>query len=220
MRGVDLRPEELNDLQVVFDEVTASAEETNTPNSFIEGLKATIQAALLSPHVHYKAEFVPGGTRPDEESFRLASRLSLFFRGSFPDDALWTLAASGPIDDQQLAAEASRLLTEDSARFVDNFGGQWLDFRGAIFEEEAPLARSMREEAHQVFGRVLDNGFAPVRLLEPGFTIVDGLLAQHYGINTVDPSAGPTEIVTNERGGIFEQGHFLTSGSSGSDFGE
>ncbi len=213
-----LRPEELDDLKTVFEEVVVSAEQTGIAGSFMEGLKSTLQAALLSPHVQYKPEFVPGGTRPDEESYRRASRLALFFRGSFPDDALWYLAATSPLSDADLAVQASRILREDSARFVENFGGQWLDFRGHLTEEETSLARSMREEAHHVFAAILNDDLPAMRLLEPGFTIVNGLLAEHYGLASIDLEAGPTQIMTNERGGLFEQGHFLTSGASGSDF--
>ena len=213
-----LRPEELDDLQIVFDEVAASADTIEIAGAFTEGLKAALQAALLSPHVQYKPEFVPGGARPDEEAYRRASRLALFFRGSFPDDRLWALAESGTLNEEVLAAEASRLLSEDSARFVENFGGQWLDFRGAIAEEETPLARSMRREAHDVLAAILGEGLPATRLLEPGFTIVDGQLAEHYGLGSVDSSAGPTRVMTTERGGLFEQGHFLTAGASGSDF--
>ena len=213
-----LRPEELEDLKVVFDEVSASANQAGMPGSFTEGLKASLQAALLSPHVQYKPEFVPGGVRPEEDSYRRASRLSLFFRGSFPDDILWNLAASGPLSDDQLEAEASRLLSEDSSRFVENFGGQWLDFRGLLADEYTPLAKSMREEAHNVFATILDDGLPPVRLIEPGFTIVDGLLANHYGLGPISSGTEPSQIMTNERGGLLEQGHFLTSGATGSDF--
>jgi hypothetical protein len=213
-----LRGNELTDLQVVFDQVVASADAEGIAGSFFEGLKATLQAALLSPHVQYKPEFVPGGTQPNEEAYRRASRLALFFRGSFPDDALWALAESGRLNDDALAAEASRLLAEDGARFVENFGGQWLSFRGSIAQDETPLARSMRREAHDVLAAVLDERHPATRLLEPGFTVVDGRLAEHYGLDSINSDAGPTRVMTTERGGLFEQGHFLTSGSSGSDF--
>ena len=75
-----------------------------------------------------------------------------------------------------------------------------------------------RREAHDVFAAILDEGLPATHLLEPGFTIVDGPLAAHYGLSSVDPNAAPTRVMTNTRGGLFEQGHFLTSGSSGSDF--
>ena len=213
-----LRPEELNDLQVVFDEVSQSALTAGMATSFNEGLSSALQAALLSPHVQYKPEFVPGTSRPNEESFRRASRLSLYFRNSFPDEELWAQAATGMLTDIDLKVHAERLLATDTTRFVQNFGGQWLDFRTPIAADETPLALSMRREAHDVFSTILDDHRPPADLIKPGFTVVDGPLATHYGLDSVDSNAGPTLIETNERGGLFTQGHFLTSGSSGSDF--
>lgn len=213
-----LRAAEMTDLQVVFDEVTTSAATAGIAATFLEGLKATLQAALLSPHVQYKPEFVPGTAQPSEVPFRKASRLALYFRSSFPDDELWTLAEADGLTDDVLRAQAQRLLLLDGARFVDNFGGQWLDFRGTIGASEEPLAQSMRREAHDVFAAILDEQLPPSRLIAPGFTIVDGPLADHYGLSAQAPGTGPVRIDTDERGGVFTQGHFLTAASSGSDF--
>jgi hypothetical protein len=213
-----LRTEELTDLKVVFDEVLMSAVAVDIADSFNEGLKSTLQAALLSPHVQYKPEFVPDAMRLNEESFRRASRLSLYFRNSFPDEELWAIAATGALTNDELKTQARRLLSTDATRFVESFGGQWLNFRSPIGADETQLAQSMRKESHDVFATILYDHLSPADLIKPGFTIVDGPLAAHYGLDLVDLSAGPTRVDTNERGGLFTQGHFLTSGSSGSDF--
>lgn len=210
-----LRADEMTDLQVVFDEVTTSAATAGIASTFLEGLKATLQAALLSPHVQYKPEFVPGTAQASEVPFRKASRLALYFRSSFPDDELWALAEADGLSDAVLTEQAQRLLLLDGTRFVDNFGGQWLNFRGTIGASETPLEQSMRREAHDVFAAILDEQLPPGRLIAPGFTIVDGPLAEHYGLATTGTEA--TRISTDERGGVFTQGHFLTA-STGSDF--
>lgn len=213
-----LRSEELADLKTVFDETSVSAQ-TAGLSSFHEGLQATLQAALLSPHVQYKPEFVPGGFAPSEDGFRRASRLALFFRSSFADDELWGLATAGGLDDDAvLRAQAERLLAREGSRFVDNFAGQWLDFRAPIAANDTPLETSMRREAHDVFAAVLSEDLPPERLIEPGFTIVDADLAAHYGLAPGDQTAGPARINTSERGGLFTQGHFLTSSARGSEF--
>jgi Protein of unknown function (DUF1588)/Protein of unknown function (DUF1592)/Protein of unknown function (DUF1595)/Protein of unknown function (DUF1585) len=215
-----LRVEELADLKEVFDETFASATNSNIPAPFYEGLKATLQAALLSPNVLYKPEFVPGGFEPSEDGFRRASRLALYFRSSFADDELWSLASTGALsDDAVLRAQAVRLLSTSSERFVENFAGQWLNFRGLLGTTSAdPLLPSMRREGHDVFAAVLAEGLPPESLIAPGFTIIDGPLAAHYGLDTgADPSAGPVRVQTSERGGLFTQAHFLSAASS-SDF--
>ncbi len=210
---------ELADLKVVFDDVSASARAAGQTGDFYEGLRATLQAALLSPNVQYKPEFVPGGFDAGLEGFRRASRLALYFRSSFADDELWTLASAGPLNEAALRQQAERLLAADPSRFVDNFGGQWLDFRGLLSSSDAPLQESMRQEAHDVFAAVFADGQSAERLISPGFTIVDAELAAHYGLDTGGVDDGsPLRLNTSERGGIFTQGHFLTSTATGSDF--
>jgi hypothetical protein len=214
-----LRAGEGDSLKQVFDEVLASATSTATPGAFHDALAATLQAVLLSPNLHYKSEFVPGGFDDDEDGYRIASRLALYFRGSFADDELMALAAADALrDNASIRAQAARLLDENLDRFVEHFAGQWLDFRApAGGVAQTALQQSMRNEAHDVFAAVVEDGATPERLFAPGFTIVDGPLAAHYGL-PLDPAAGATRIDTAERGGLFTQGHMLTSTATGSDF--
>lgn len=209
-----LRAGELSELKQVFDATVAAAAEARLPNTFHEGFTATLQAVLLSPHVHYKPELVPGGFTVEEEHHRRAARLALYFRSSFPDDALRALALRGGLGTEEaIVAEATRLLQTSTPRFADDFAGQWLDFRPSLTAApETPLQQSMRKEAADVFSAVLLDGLPPSRLIDPGFTVVDDTLASFYGL----PASGRVE--TRERGGIFTQGHFLTSSARGTDF--
>lgn len=210
--------DELEDFARLFDAVLASASATGQVGGFTDALTAALTAALLSPNVHYKPELVPGGFAAEEAAFRTASRLALYFRGSFPDDELWALAMQNALGDEAgIRAQADRLLAANVDRFAEHFAGQWLDFRAPLAGTQTPLQQSMRKEAHDVFVAVLKDGLPPERLLEPGFTVVDGLLAGAYGL-PLDPAAGPTRIDTTERGGLLKQGHFLTSTANGSDF--
>ena len=212
-----LREAERTDLREVFDEVSASAVAEGIAAPFFAGLEATLQAALLSPNVQYKPELVPNGFAADESAFRRASRLALFFRSSFPDDELWALAEQGGLnDDDDVRAQAERLLAEVGDRFVDNFGGQWLDFRAAAGADDDALTAATRKEAHDVFKALLAEQESPKKLITPGFTIIDETLATHYGLAL--PGAGPQRVSTVERGGIFTQAHFLRKTATGSDF--
>jgi hypothetical protein len=213
-----LHADELEDLARLYDDVLASATANGQIGGFTDALTAALTAALLSPNVHYKPELVPGGFADEEAAFRVASRLALYFRGSFPDDELWALAMQNALGDEaNIRAQADRLLVANVDRFAEHFAGQWLDFRAPISGTQTPLQQSMRKEAHDVFVAVLNEGLPPERLIEPGFTVVDGLLAGVYGL-PLDAGSGPTRIATAERGGVFKQGHFLTSTSTGSDF--
>jgi len=217
---------ERDELRRVFDETAAAAAAAGIIGVFPEALGAALQATLLSPHVLYKPEFVPGGFDGAHDQHRLASRLALYFRGSLPDDELRALAeAGGLVGDDVIAAQAARLLAASGDRFVEHFGGQWLDFRvvGSTTAVSAdPLRVAMRKEAHAVFAAVLAEDLSADRLIAPGFTFVDAPLATHYGL-TLDPAAavdaaGLTRVATADRGGLFTQGHFLTSTATGSDF--
>lgn len=216
-----LRSDELADLKTVFDETSTSATAAGIA-PFFEGLEAALQASLLSANVLYKPELVPGGFDESEAGFRRASRLALYFRSSFPDDELWALASAGPLDDDVLRAQAERLLSIDGERdrFVENFGGQWLNFRALLGTPATPLQTSMRREGHDVFSAVLAEALPVQRLISPGFTIVDGALAEHYDLAAdagLDASSPAVRIDTTERGGLFTQGHFLST-ASGSEF--
>jgi hypothetical protein len=209
-----LRAGELSELKSVFDTTVAAATEHRVGNVFVEGLTASLQAVLLSPHVHYKPELVAGGFSDDEDHHRRAARLALYFRGSFPDDALRSLALRGGLGtDEALIAEATRLLQTSTPRFADDFAGQWLDFRLPLTAApETSLQQAMRLEAASVFAAVLADDLPPARLIDPGFTIVSDELAALYGLS----HGGRVE--TRERGGLLTQGHFLTSTARGTDF--
>ena len=56
-----LHADELADFAQVFDSVLASATQNGQVGGFADALTATLTAALLSPNLHYKPEFVPGG---------------------------------------------------------------------------------------------------------------------------------------------------------------
>jgi hypothetical protein len=209
-----LRAGELSELKGVFDATVAAATEHRVGNAFVEGLTAGLQAVLLSPHVHYKPELVPGGFSDDESHHRRAARLALYFRSSFPDDALRAMALRGELGtDEALVAEATRLMQTSTPRFADDFAGQWLDFRLPLTAApESSLQQAMRQEAASVFAAVLADQLPPARLIDPGFTVVSDELAALYGL----PHGGRVE--TNERGGLLTQGHFLTSTARGTDF--
>jgi hypothetical protein len=98
-------------------------------------LAAFIQMVLQSPHFLAKPETSApefagrdGVIALDGEA--VAARLSFFFWGSIPDDALREAAASGALGTSDgVEAQARRLLADPRARDgVSHFYGQWLAF--------------------------------------------------------------------------------------------
>ncbi len=213
-----LRPEERTRYQSLLESSQLEAAAASLPHPFYEGLTTAVQAALLSPHVMFKPELVPGGFEPAERGYRIASKLALFFRSSVADDELWELAGSGELDDPEIVEQqARRMLAQYQERFMTDFGGQWLDFRKDATGGD-PLMMSMKNETRDVFREVLARGLTPQKLLQPGFTIVDQRLAAHYGLE-FDLDGEPVQkVVTDERGGLLSQGYFLRRTATGSEF--
>lgn len=220
MQRRPLRAGELADYQALYATAIADATTADLASPTWAALETVVQAALATPSVMYKAE-VSGGLDEAERGYEIASRLSLFFCSSYPDDELWSLAAAGSLSDPKVVeAQANRLLTRCLTRFASNFAGQWFAYRARIDAPDSDaLTPSMRREAASMFASLIEGQAMPVDLLSPGYTLVDQPLASHYGLPFGDPDGSPVHrIATTLRGGLFTQGYFLTSTAKGSDF--
>ena len=111
-----------------------------------------------------------------------------------------------------LAAQVRRLLTDPKARsLVEEFGGQWLQFRALesaspdrerFPEFEDYLRLSMRRETELFFEYIVREDRSILDFLEADYTFLNERLARHYGIEGV---AGPefrrTALADARRGG-------------------
>jgi len=211
-----LRPDEREDYRALYESTLARAAAAGIEEPVDEALSTTLQAVFLSPNFMFKPELVRGGFNPDEQSYGVASRLGLYFRGSVADEPLWAAAASGTLTSKTVVAHATRLANQDLPRFAANFGGQWLDFRDQ--RATHPLGEDMRREASDVFVTILREGLPAERLLSPGFTIVSGPLASLYGFSGVPTEATAARVASPSRGGVLSQAHFLARTGEGSEF--
>ncbi len=212
-----VRPEELTAYQQLFEAQRAAAQSAGFAEPVDEALLAVLQALFLSPNFVFKPELVPGGLDPAERAFGVASRLSLFLRGSVPDEPLWMKAGTGALSTkEQVRAEAERLLELDLPRFATHFGGQWLAYRDPAVE--GALGLSMQNESRDVFAAVLRGGLSPGQLLTPGFTMVDRLMAGHYGLTPPTGGVPPWRIESVQRGGVLSHAAFLARTGQGSEF--
>lgn len=211
-----VRDAELADYQALYAASLQGAATAGFTEPVDEALTAVLEALFLSPNFVFKPELVPGGLDANERGFGVASRLGLYLRGSIADEQLWMLASTGGLNTTAaVRAQAERLLDQDLDRFTRNFGGQWLDFREAGVMH--PLAATMQRESRDMFSTVLREGRGPEDLLTPGFTIVQGTLAEYYGLQS---GGGETayRLMTPQRGGLLSHGLFLARTGSGSEF--
>ena len=194
-----------------------------------EGLVLAIQALLVSPDFLFRMEkdrpAPPGVIAQPLSDHELAARLSYFLWSSMPDARLMQLAdwerlrAPGVIE-----REVRRMLADPKSRaLVENFGGQWLQFRA--LESAAPdldaypafdgyLRRSMRRETELFFERIVREDRSILEFIDGRYTFLNERLARHYGIEGITgPAFRLVSLDTPERSGVMTQGSILTVSS-------
>ena len=162
--------------------------------TFEAGVGRAATAVLCSPRFLYRAELQPRPDDPREvhplDDFALASRLSYLLWLSLPDDELTRLAAAGRLH-AELGPQVRRMLADPKAgRFFEDFGGQWLRTRNALYAPVTfkdrdwidPLRPLMKEETDRLFEHVARSDRDLAELLTADYTFLNDRLAAHYGV--------------------------------------
>ena len=194
----------------VYDAVTSNG------GDFEDGLRLTLQGALLSPDFIFRVE---QNDTPDSEApvllgdYELASRLSYFLWSSTPDDLLYQAAADGSLQTTEgITEQVTRMLADPkSTALVDNFAGQWLYIRAIDdrnpdvwtfpnFDED--LRAAMKEEMTRFFDSFLTERRDMRELLTASEGEIDARLAAHYGISGVTDWS-TVDLTADDRGGLL-----------------
>ena len=188
-------------------------------DSFEEGIATALEAVLVSPKFIYRIERNVG-------PYELASRLSYFLWSSMPDAELLREARLGRLNQPAvLNSEAARMLRDPkAAALVENFAGQWLQFRNIDvvrpdlerfpqFDDGLRLA--MRRETELFLEDVVRKDRSILDLLTAKDTFVNERLARFYGIPGVTgPEFRRVDVSKTARGGgILSQASVLTVSS-------
>ncbi|MDZ4289969.1 MAG: DUF1588 domain-containing protein, partial [Prosthecobacter sp.] len=126
-----------------------------------------------------------------------------------------------------LAAQVDRMIaSEHSREFVSGFTHQWLgmdrldffqfDFKlHRAFDDSAKAAA--REEVYQTFACLLRENLSLRRLLKSDFVIINGLLANYYGIDSISDDAFRKVPLPagSPRGGLLGMAAVLAMGGNG-----
>jgi hypothetical protein len=194
--------------------------------SFIAAIREPLKAVLVSPHFLFVVETEPGESGVLRlTSHQLVTRLALFIWSSIPDDELMRSADSGAIlEEEELRLQVRRMLADSRARALgENFGLQWLGLRNfanvhpdaEVFPEfESALSTEMREEAIAFVSGVFRNNRPLTELITADYVIVNGRLAELYGIDL--PDDAPWQTVSTgdgRRGGVVTMASVLTASS-------
>ncbi len=161
-------------------------------SSFEQAMRAALSAIMTSPEFLFLRE--PAGKLSD---LALASRLSYFLWSTMPDDELLSLAEKGKLSDAAtLRAQVERMIADPkAATFTENFTGQWLGLREIdatdpshlLYPEyDDMLKASMLRETQLFFTEVLRSDLSVANFLASDFSMLNGRLARHYGIEGVE----------------------------------
>ena len=187
-----------------------------------------LSMVLASPGFLYLAEPLPNGGRRGLSDAELASRLSYFLWSGPPDAELLAVANAGDLAKPDvLARQTDRLLADDRSRaFVESFVSQWLrmsrldffQFSANLYPDfNAGVKEAARQEVFETFAHLLRHDGSLSQLLQSDTVVINGLLADYYGIGGVSGDAFRPVTVPPEspRGGLLGMAAILAMGSNG-----
>jgi len=215
-------------------------------DSFETGIKLAMKAILVSPHFLFRdgnpapammagqpaPQFIKTvlentpATKHDSPSlgvpvdeYTLATRLSYFLWSSTPDDELLDLAGKNQLR-ANLADQVKRMIASPKSRaMVDNFAGQWLQFRSldtfepdpTMFPDFTPTLRTeMRQETENFFDYIMHQDRSVMDFLTADYTFINEDLANYYGLTGVTGDAFQKVSLTDTpRRGVISQGSVL-----------
>ncbi|CAN5166561.1 hypothetical protein BH23VER1_BH23VER1_24000 [soil metagenome] len=194
---------------------------------FERGVGEALTAALTSLRFLFRSELQPQPDDPEAvhaiDEFALASRLSYLLWLSLPDAELSQLAASGTLR-QNLRPQVDRMLADPkSARFFEDFPGQWLRTRNVLMtaisrrdDEINPVRSSMKSETEKLFEYIARQDRDLVELVTADYSFLNGRLAEYYGVDGVEGDAFRKVSFApgSQRGGLLTHGSFLVSTSN------
>jgi hypothetical protein len=199
--------------------------------AFRAAVKHAMTGVLLSSSFLFRGEPMPTAQVADEKpqgkhaepigEVELASRLSYFLWSTAPDDELLDLAERGELR-KNLEPQVRRMLASKKAdALVDNFAGQWLQFRNLdaahpdrkMFKTYSDRLRdSMIRETQLFFTHIMRQDRSLMDVLTGNYTFVNELLATHYGIKAEfkGNEYKKVSLEGTQRRGVITQGSVLT----------
>ncbi|MEY2598936.1 MAG: hypothetical protein RLZZ142_1195 [Verrucomicrobiota bacterium] len=215
-------PEFLNKLVGVFDARRLAGE------PFEAAIREPLSAVLASPSFLYLAEPVPERESRPLTGQELAARLSYFLWSAPPDRPLLDLARNGSLAKPEvLRAQVDRMLQDPRGfEWVRALTRQWLDMprldffqfnpkRFRTFDESTKAAA--KEEVYRTVAHLVEHNRPVTELLKSDYVIINGLLANFYGIAEVEGDAFRKVPVPPDspRGGLLGMSAILAMGSNG-----
>lgn len=228
---VHRRPLDSTQVDTYLDLFTYGTTSYSDTPGFAGGIRVLLEGLLQSPFFIYRIEAsdeVSGGMIP-LDGYERAARLSYFFWGTMPDDALFAAAEAGELDSADgVRAQAARLIADPRAsESIVNFFEKLMDVEK--YENIAPsanafpdlpstFAESLAGETRSfVEGELFEKDGGVLELLTSTTGYVNADLAPIYGLDgSFDADFQQVGFDPNERSGIFTQAGFLAVNATSS----
>lgn len=197
-------------------------------DSYEQGIRVAMAAALVSPHFLFRLEIDPQpapqeGVRPLND-FEIAVRLSYFLWSSMPDDELFDLAMQGKLRQPEVLQQQVRRMLQDAKAWslAENFAAQWLNLRNLnevqpdpnVFPEfNDQLRRAMLQETLELFMSIVRQDRSVLDFLTADYTFANRTLARWYGLPDASLSDDRFQQVSlrdSPRRGILTHASILT----------
>ncbi len=199
-------------------------------DDFREGIGTALQGVLVSPHFLFRVEqdrpALAGKQYAPVTDYEFATRLSYFLWSSTPDSTLMRLAAQKTLRQPAvLKAQIARMLKDERSRaLVENFAGQWLQYRNVDvmkpdvekfpdFDES--LRHSMKLETTLFLENLIRENGSVLGVLDAKHSYLNERLARFYGVPGVEGQQFRRVDMskTPRGGGILAQASMLTTSS-------
>ncbi len=217
-----VRPAELERL------VTLYEQGRKLGDNFETAIRTGLLAVLCSKSFLYLVEGSASTPSSGLNDWELASRLSYFLWSTMPDDRLLELASQGILHQPEtLRGEVRRMMRDPKAlAFANSFPRQWLQLRRVgMFPPDKKiypdyddyLEKSMVAETTSFFREVLERDLSLLEFLDSDWTMLNEILAGHYGIAGVKGETLRRVALTpgDQRGGLLTQASILGLTSDG-----
>ena len=189
-----------------------------TRSTFAKGASLVIRAMLQSPYFLFRTELGAKGAALN--SYEMAAKLSLWLRGTGPDDKTLDLAAGpGKLDTADgAAALATTMLGEAAATTVmRQFHGEWLHFDNfaLISKVNTPtykdsLNAEYQESSYRFFDNIFTQGLGVKDMLLSTTGFYGPGMAALYGVTAPASGSYAQSDLGAKRVGFFSQLAYLT----------
>lgn len=204
-----LTPSEVSTYRDLF---TAGSAMSGDKSSFAKGAALVLRALLQSPHFLYRTELGKAGE--PLSGYEAAAKLSLWLRGSAPDDPL--LDAAETLTNADALGDAATAMLTDAAPTMRQFHAELLHFerfaqlsKVGVASYDPSLNDELLESSRSFFDRIFSQGQGVRDILTSTRGFMGPGMAALYGLRS--PGDGFVEAELDaSRVGYFSQLPYLT----------